>query len=492
MPGLTKPVIILFCGFVTILQIILWLPSYIYRCLVLQLVKILRPDLGPILDPIATLIDENYSENKANCSIICVLKIGGDLTLQQARNIFSTNVMQAKILTAKGNFVLRYPELAQCQVRYMGYTFWKQEIGFQIKNHVWEEQNLKAERISEIHEKMLNKTYTEEKSPWELIIIRNYCEPDDKQKPESQTLLILRIHHSMADGKSVVKLLVEGLGKKKLNAATAVNTEDRSFWQQVQFNFCLPYSLIKINQLFLENQMITQKHPWSVKDIHNDQSVINTALSKKISKNQIKLIAKRNKVRMSSVFLLIITDTIRKFHEEKGTPCHDSLPVYCLLPKENHPDVLKNHLYIGVPKLPVEEPCSKIRLQKCDDLYSNLRNSSLPQATEVLACLVSSWVSGMRSRLTPVRAVSTVVSNVAGEEVGFNVGSHPCLDFTMTVGFRRSSIGVQFFVLSYKDSLQFSVSTKGSVMDGSATKKLADLIGKECDRLVNADSVPSL
>ncbi|CAL8128725.1 unnamed protein product [Orchesella dallaii] len=102
--------------------------------------------------------------------------------------------------------------------------------------------------------------------------------------------------------------------------------------------------------------------------------------------------------------------------------------------------------YIGVPNLPVEESCSKIRLQKCNDLYRKLRNSSLPQATEVLACLVSSWVSGMGSRLTPVRAVSTVVSNVAGEEVGFNVGSHPCLDFTRNVRFRRSSKGFTTFL----------------------------------------------
>ncbi len=76
------------------------------------------------------------------------------------------------------------------------------------------------------------------------------------------------------------------------------------------------------------------------------------------------------------------------------------------------------------------------------------------------------------------------ITNIAGDEEGFQVGNLQCSDFRMSVGTLEGVGSVTFCAFSYKDGIYVGITAKECVMPQEKTKKLAEDIASELNLLI--------
>ncbi|CAL8087566.1 unnamed protein product [Orchesella dallaii] len=266
---LKETIFVLLFSFLTSLLLIPWFIIFlVVRQTVILLAKIYRSDFGNILPPLDTLMgEEDYTINTPKTSLVCTLKLKGDLSGQELCTLFNRTVLEATIKTSSQpkKTVPRYPELKQCQVDFMGYKFWKNDTNFKLETHIFEQKFQTTDLISNIHEEALNKLYKRKQSPWEIIVIRNYHEKDETDS--KKTVLVARFHYSMADAKSILKLLVECLGQKPI---TFPNTQrwEPSYIDRLWIYIAFPWRFIsQICFRGVLNSARNLDHPWRLRPI---------------------------------------------------------------------------------------------------------------------------------------------------------------------------------------------------------------------------------
>lgn len=76
------------------------------------------------------------------------------------------------------------------------------------------------------------------------------------------------------------------------------------------------------------------------------------------------------------------------------------------------------------------------------------------------------------------------ISNNAGEEEGFSVGTHKCIDYRLSAGPLGGNAGLNFCTVSYKDGMRIAVIANQSVISKEIAGKIAERIIYELQLLM--------
>lgn len=330
----------LHCASKCLVLTLLWIPIYIYRCLLIQYVKLFKPSFGQILSSCDSAFEENYSESKPSNTLIFSFVLEGPIELKNLRTLFQQNILEAQIPSLKKDKdQLRYPTLKQYQVNFGGYRFWKDDSTFNIAGHITERMYIHdSNYLTKLHQELMNKLFPKNKSPWELLLIKNYQDNPDK------CVLISRSHHTLGDTKSMLKMFFECLAKKEL-PQPPIQYPNTSLLDNITYYALLPFYIVytQVQGIFIIQQ--TKNCPLKYFGSGDDpKNSSNVGISKKISLEQIKSIAKRKNVTTSAVIMAAVSGGITKCDNRlsgKPTPCK------WVLPKANHPQILACHRYLN-------------------------------------------------------------------------------------------------------------------------------------------------
>lgn len=427
----------------TLMQLLVFIPFYIYRLIIILIVKafnfgnIYRP-----LNPFCSLLVDDFTKNPHNLTLQSILQLDPEsqINLQDIQEIFRINVLLRK---TKSTNQLRYPELRQYQYKFCGVWFWRPDKNFQVTHHIFEDSFPLSTNsdINKIHQHFIYQTFHPNRSPWTLALIR----------APKHTSLILRMHHSLADAKSINKFLGECLSNKsKLKVAEPLKIQ-RNIFGTILHKLSYPLDLVKTNLIINKFCGQLKNHPWEATDNLKINARSHIAISKKISMQEIKQIAKQTGVRGSSVIYTIIGTALAKFNQDlMMTSVNNGFSVGITLPKPGHPETLINHLNGAILQIPTSPKLTYLeKLKYWNDQYNNVNCSNIPSCgllhLNQLATILSGggiWGSLRYHSSGGVFFLPVVITNIAFDEEGFKFGDNwDVLDFTFSAGINCSIIG---------------------------------------------------
>lgn len=238
------------------------LPCLIYRQLLLIYAKWCKPSLGKLLCARSALAALDDIHTAPKCTLLGVAVVAGDIDVRQLQQDVMRRIVNAK----DSNGHKMYPELQQYFSQWGGYLFFKNVKDFRIENHVSVVEKSETKEMSELdlinlRVELISKPYKKGQSPWEFVVLRNYhpkfplmIDVDnncaDYTKHDSKTkksVLIMRIHHGIADGYSLLKLWLNSMQSENmtLEQIPQPTFHQRSCFKTLMYNtwalLCVPY-----------------------------------------------------------------------------------------------------------------------------------------------------------------------------------------------------------------------------------------------------------
>ncbi|GAB6021226.1 hypothetical protein CHUAL_003843 [Chamberlinius hualienensis] len=134
-----------------------------------------------------------------------VVILEGKFTVEMMQQLFLSKVIKAK----DENNELLLPKFTQCMVQHYDYLFWKQKTNFDINENIYYyKESIQSEKeLKKVVNEIINQEISFSKPLWEIIIMP-YLVPGS----EPQTVCLFRIHHSMCDGITFLRIIISQLG----------------------------------------------------------------------------------------------------------------------------------------------------------------------------------------------------------------------------------------------------------------------------------------
>jgi len=335
------------------LVIFLFVPCFIYRKLVSLLAIVLKPRLGKMLCARSALaaIDELYTQPK--CTLLGVAVVEGDVDVERLRSDFQRRVISAK--NSKGEIM--YPEFQQYFSRWGGFLFWKWEKDFKIEDHVKVYEPSVSTEMGEmdvvnLRVQLIAKPYEKGISPWEFIVVKNYkpfnplmIDYDNNRKnidsPKTpKSVLILRIHHGVTDGYSLLKLFLNTMQSEELTLEKIPQPkfQSRNVLRNILYctwaTLCVPYYVTK--------QLLTTRddnyfHPSGV-ELKRKCFAAGTTMSVAV----VREVREKFNVTFSAVLMNAVAGGIRRYLMTNGIEIPEKMHVTTPLPWPGHPVKLRN------------------------------------------------------------------------------------------------------------------------------------------------------
>lgn len=336
---------------------ILSTPVFLFRYILIKIAASVRPDLEKIVSAQGNIFSDDLFTSKApRCSIVIPCVIEGHLSVEEGRTLF-LDMLSMK--DTKSGHTL-YPEFQMYLEKWFGFCFWKSDPHFDIENHVKcvndddhdkaGSEKINSEDIRRLVEKLLNKRFLSMRSPWEVFIVNNYDDPGLSE--EAKTVLVVRFHHTLADGYSILYALIEGVLKTPLESLQlpTPNFVSRGVISELWFFLTFPFQLVHdISHYFIKG---IRKNPWNTSDDKKawKQLYGNT---KPVKMQKIKDVKDGLGVSFTSVLLAAVSSSISRVikSKERGKAGNimeqeqlQRAPFFIPLPLPRHPNSLTNHV----------------------------------------------------------------------------------------------------------------------------------------------------
>lgn len=455
--------------------------GYLVRSLVFIITRD-NPEYGKLLGYIDIHSDEDFTNSPPKCTIVTTLTLDGPLSLPRLRELFTRNVLNNAtiIQESTGQSVLRYPELQQYICSYWGFKIWRNQPDFNVDQHIKQEPPSNEPVIlSSFLENLINKSFPKNKSPWEIILTGDQQLLDeDHNKRSPKSVLSFRIHHSMADAKSILKCFVECLGEKELKTAESLKVPPKN-----KLIWYLKFPLIYGKLFWYSVKM--EGHPWKTLSLGESDPCSGSVplvvrLSGKLELRKLKQVAREHGLLTSSVILGVVGGAIGKF-DLRGDEIFVGFPQN----KEGHPKEMTNHIEMGAMMIPTSGGGGPLeRIKKCNEIQMGMKLNDVSRYVDVLARLLGNLPWKLRRIVGVNYFVPVAVTNIAGEMEGFGVGGVDVKEFTMGVGTFQGCCGVTFCCFSYRDGLRVAVAGKETLLSGERAQQLANQVEKELDLVV--------
>ncbi|CAL8102771.1 unnamed protein product [Orchesella dallaii] len=515
-----KSVLIVLCfmAYLIIVPIFLLLmtPLYLYRLLVKLAQKLLKPEWTGMVSPRDALVGLDNTATQCECMITVLLTMKGDPDMKKVLEVFQNEVINGK--NSKGE--LCYQKLQNYYDTWLGFTFWKKEENFQLENHVREldpseydflKNNNKSEDGVAVKEDQLmkilgarsTKCFPPGVSPWEALIIRNYKKASPQLhhdfkanvpissveklgEKDCEFALVLRIHHAIGDGYSIMKLIMSNLCMGALDRVPKAPVRRLSpltvLLNYIAIVFLTPY--YHFLQFFLD----IDKTMWHLPS-NKLEKQWQFAMTERLSFAAIKEISKQQGVCMTATLVAGLAGGIHNFLKEKGMEKKNKKIMRALspMPWKDHPlETLVNHWTVGIFDIPAHEPCPRKRLSIANESASRLKRSpimvtnfmTVPVLLSAPKFLTDIWGSNWMTTM--------ILSNFPGPDFASNAfyDSHYIDDVISWVPHMRGSAGMGAMFQSYNGGVRVTLSVdKAIIRDQAEVVELSNHISQEFLRL---------
>ena len=330
------------------LGIVFLLPSLLlHRLTAILLAKKFRPDLLHIFGGKGALLSMEPIYSRPVCNIVLHLVIQGSIPIETWRERFQERILDC-VNPKTGEQM--YPGFKQYWTHFMGFMFWKRELNFSLEKHIRSydytepELQLPGSECTEsdlmrITGALIAQPWREGQSPWEILLVPNYV--SSKQPGKSQCVLVFRIHHALADGYSIDKVIRRLADESIEDCGGRIkpNFPKLSLWQQLELAIRLPYDAV---QLLLNSY--DGPNCWHFLEDNTKLSrKYDVFYSDEITVEDVKKVRRTFGVPYNAVVSALTCAGIRGLMKEADQEVPKSMSVCTPFPLKNHPDGLVNH-----------------------------------------------------------------------------------------------------------------------------------------------------
>ncbi|CAG7653457.1 unnamed protein product [Allacma fusca] len=330
------------------------------------LAKVFRPDLKCLITGLNTLFTIGKGSNFP-MNTMGVVILNGPATVDLFQQLLTERVLSIK----NSDGELLYVGLKLQCVKFLTVPFWKEDLNFDLKNHVryydytgaLELPNAPSEMdLHNVLGKLIKLPWKKNQSPWEMLLIQNY-------KGENYTGFVVRLNHVLADGLSIFEMF-KLLSKSEWSIPVFKRTKiEISKWQRMGRALKTPYDLFS-NLLLCYGE---SKFP--TKTMRFDQVVLS------------------------------------------------NLVTTIVLPKKNHPGGLCIHAHLAPAKWPLQYASTK-------DLMESVQNSMRGITTSAQATVLGNIFKAAHFIPTWIAAFNVIIDCINPVKVNFaNVPVTTGLDY---------------------------------------------------------------
>lgn len=332
------------------------LPIFLWRVFVTRILAPCFPSgLGNALSSMGSYLGTELSQDLSvhrppKCGLVSSITFEGVIPVTELEESVKSSWIQKRY---KGRHLF-YPEFQQYAESFMGIMFWKWDKHFDLQNHIMVHSidargsDMESESfMSSFYEKLLNKPFPPKRSPWCIHLVHNYR--NSQLSSKTMTILLLHSHHCLADGYSVLKLLIEDLlggSLADVNMAKPSTNKPKSYESLLNLR-----NLIKFTNVLEElghsvELSFTFNLPFRAGFGVKPSSKQIFARSPLIPIQKIKQIKKRFDVTFTDVLVSCLSAGVaRSMQSTKNFSKRENLPMAIILPLKDHPKGLQNHLY---------------------------------------------------------------------------------------------------------------------------------------------------
>ena len=322
--------------------------SLLAQKLVAVLAKIFRPDLPQLLGSFDVLPATGYPDKHPDNVIIFQFICNGQVPLDFLRQQFQQRIINY----CDQDGQLKYQKLRQVWTQFCGFLFWKWDENFHLNHHVRQYDLTEPElaisypcteqALMNVMAGLLSKPFFSGRSPWEMLLLPDYQYLDDKTgKIRIGSVLTLRIHHALADGLSIFKL-VNQLFSIQVDKFPSANFPHLSPLRKLlhfaimvlKFPYDLAHTLVHSRD---------GPNSWHIVDKKLSGRYV-TFSSDRIPMVTIKAIKNKSGVGYNTAVYAITAGAISRLMRQTGQEVPESMKTMVPFPLPNHPGGLVNHV----------------------------------------------------------------------------------------------------------------------------------------------------
>jgi hypothetical protein len=310
------------------------LPLFIWWGVAILTAKWFKPSIGRPLSPQGAYFARDDLYVQPGYTVTIAIGLDGQITKNQVEKRYK------EILENQ------FPELKQYLSRWMGFFFWADDKNFCVDNHI-STCGDEIRTIGELDERrfaMANKQFKEGKALWELVHFVNckFDEETSKANGGMKAACILRAHHSLVDGYSLLKIINAMTDDKNVfEHLPKPNLPKRSLigwvWFVLRFFVRAP-----LDVLVASKEANRYRNDWNIPQEKLQGKGFRAASVVPLWK--LKEIGFKHHVRTSAVIYAAVAGGIRRFMEMKGSKVPKGFTIVCPLPLPSHPDHLTNYM----------------------------------------------------------------------------------------------------------------------------------------------------
>lgn len=334
------------------------LPVKLYSRLIAYLGRVIDPLKGSIVTGMAACqlrdIDQVY-EKPQSAEVVC-LRMKGKCEVDKFIDTFNNRVI-IKLRQDKPYPILQYPELQQKFEKFFGYAFLRKDIAFNVRNHfsVYNETApgtpVTRNDLMKIWEKLMTKPFAKGRSAWEFVVVENYIPDEDEletwnnskdpniaKAEEKYWVAFLRMHHGLADGFSVQKILSYLVDEPFTPKFPSKMTSYHKFLLNLRTAFLGPYDIIW--RWYRGRESFHALHLPASKQ-KGEYFVVE---SKMFPISRVKSIKAKFGIPFTSVLISVISGALRKYFLKYGATIPEYLSAGIPLATAEHSDRIINEL----------------------------------------------------------------------------------------------------------------------------------------------------
>ncbi|CAL8125044.1 unnamed protein product [Orchesella dallaii] len=433
-----------------------FLPFYIFRTILSFLVKWWDPQVSRVLTGLSASLLRDFESHQVKplSTIVVCLKGRGELTFPEFREQFNKQIILRRDPLNKQ--ALQFPELQQYYKNCMGYMFLKWDQNFNIADHIHLYENgknnvIRRDEIMKIWQELMVKPFQKNKSPWEAILLQN-AELDDGNGV-CDKVIFLRIHHGIADGFSVQKLLTSL--DDEFIPSTNIIPANYSKFQKVLINFRTavfgPYDLL--------NKMVNCKEDYhslhlQAKDLAKEYFVLESSF---MQVENIKKAKREYGVAFTTILISIVCGGIRRYLDKTEKPFPNPHLLGIPFAIQGHSNKLENNFLIAPLTLPIHLPQARERIFDIQSQIAALYKSSISHMLGLSIDLLSFLPLKLMRTLTKKSVFSTAYSTLPGPTQPLGIKSGRLYEVNFTYGTGAASLGLCFSSITYLGRLRMTI-----------------------------------
>ncbi|CAL8112341.1 unnamed protein product [Orchesella dallaii] len=406
---------------------------FVYRSFLEFLAKKSDSRLGPALKGLESAFAAKTPYSNPSAVIVARIYLDSPVKTSDLLPILNERIIHAR--DSQGN--LYFPYLRKRVVNKFGYQFWYSVDNFQVSDHVrflnesCPEQVLKESDMMDLVARLSKLPFDRSRSPWEIISVPNYHRDNDTTL---KSALILRFHHCLGDGHSVINFMLR-LGKKPQPPQPRISasvSNEGGILEKIRILVEGPYETINfmLSTNVDENSFVRNAaKEWRNSLVPGQTSRIPIPVLKKIVQNMGKEYNVSLTVLMMTLFLQASATLLRKKKVFDGDG--NSSPKFVVAtpwPLPNHPDGLSNHFTVVHMNVSVDFNDVRQTALNVSREFERIRSSILPQFSSLMLEIMMSLPTQLVIQCNTIFRSTAIFSNFPGPLKAFDICGSNVLD----------------------------------------------------------------